>query len=429
MRSTWGRLSVVGMAALAVALAAPSHASIDKCQKAVSGVHLKLEASITKALGKCADGYQKAVLKGDPVSSISGKCNDGLAKVIDLANPSSAMAKAKAKLADLVTKGSCTDSDLQALGHLPASTLGDRWQRAVLISALDTAYTASLSANGSLVAIMNAINDAGGCAQCAVVKNPPCFTHSCILDGTSGGSVKTGPGAPLAFSISGAINIGVCNVPSLNPTNEYTVLGAPSKGFDAVTVIPGTAYACVTGFRTEGLMTCGGAAPRLDYSVCTDHIIEALGDECETAAPGQLCQPDTDDATHAGVVNGGPCLTPTSVAAANGDAFFLAVTRIQVLLASELGGDGLPCTADDAPASVAAATQIPQTTGSATATVIDANNTEGSTITAGPLTGSPFSCAGVVSSNTSGGKTVSALPALHALLGADLVTTNTLSCQ
>ena len=435
MRSTWFGLPTVGMVALAVAVAAPSSASIDKCQKSVAGVHLKLEAAITKALNKCADGYQKATLKGDPLSSIAGKCNDGLAKAIDLANPSSAMGKAKAKLDDLISKGSCDDFDLQALGHLPVSTFGDRWERNVLISALDTAYTAALSANGSLVTIMTAINDAGGCAQCAKVVNPPCFSHSCILDGTSGGEVHNG-GAPIAFTLAGAVNIGVCNVPSINLANEYAVLGAPAKGFDTVTVIPGVAFACVTAFRTEGVLNCGGAAPRINYAICQDHIVDDLGgdppifvDECETGSPDQSCQPDVDDPSHAGVINGGPCLTSTAVAAAPGDAFFLATTKIQVVLATELGTDGIACTADDTPATPAVPNQLPQTTGSASAQVLDANNVEAATITSTMLTGAPFNCAQILTSNTSGGKTVSTLPALHALLGNDLTTQSTLSCQ
>ena len=434
MRKMWIGLPTAALVAVSVAVAAPSQASVGKCQKAVAGVHLKLEAAITKSLGKCADGYQKAVDKGDPLTDISGKCSDGLAKTIDLSNASSAMAKSKTKLADLVTKGTCTDSDLQALGHLPVGTFGDRWQRNVLISALDTAYTASLSANGALVAILNEINDAGGCPQCAKVTSPPCFAHSCILDGTSGGSVSTGPGPPLAFTIAGAINIGVCNVPSINNANEYAVLGSPSKGFDTVVVIPGTAYACVTAFRTEGILNCGGAAPRINYTICQDHIVTPIGvdqflDECETGAPTEICQADTDDTAHAGVLNGGPCLTGTAAAAAAGDAFFLATTKIQVVLQAERGPDLTPCTADDTVAAPAAANQIPQTTGTASASVLDANNVEGTTINGGPLSGAPFNCAEVFTSNTTGGKTVSALPALHALLGQDLTTTNTLSCQ
>lgn len=431
MRKTWIGLPVAAVAAMAIA--APSQASIDKCQKAIAGVHLKLEASITKALGKCADGYQKAIAKGDPLTDISGKCNDGLAKAIDLGNASSAMGKAKAKLADLQSKGTCEDGDLQGLGHLPAGTFGDRWQRNVLISALDTAYTASLSANGALVQILNEINDAGGCAQCAKVTSPPCFAHSCILDSTSGGSVATA-GAPIAFSIAGAINIGVCNVPSINNANEYAVLGSPSKGFDTVTVIPGVAYACITAFRTEGILSCGGTAPRINYTICQDHIVTDIGggifvDECETGAPTEICQADTADATHSGVINGGPCLNGTPIAAAPGDAFFLATTKIQVVLEAEKGPDTIPCTADDTVAAPTAANQIPQTTGTASSQVLDANNTEALTINGGPLTGAPFTCSQVFTSNTSGGKTVSALPALHALLGQDLTTTNTLVCQ
>jgi hypothetical protein len=420
---------------LAGGVAAPASAEIGKCQKAIAGVHLKLEAAITKSLNKCADGYQKAVAKGDPLSSISGKCNDGLAKTIDLGNATSAMAKAKIKLADLITKGTCDDNDLQGLGHLPVVPFGDRWQRSVLISALDTAYTAALSANGALLGIMVEINDAGGCALCSVVTQPPCHAHSCILDGTSGGTVQT-VAAPLSFGLAGAIGIGVCDVPSINLANEFAVLGRPSKGFDTVTVIPGVAFACVTAFRTEGVLNCGGAAPRSNYSICQDHVVDEIGvdqfvDECHTDPPpaGTLCQPDTEDTETPGDISGGPCLTSTAVPAASGDAFFLATTKIQVILAAEVGPDTIPCTDDDTPAAVTAANQLPQTTGSATAQVLDADAVDGQSITAGPVSGSPFNCAEVSTSNTSGGKTVSTLPALNALLGNDLTTASSLSCQ
>lgn len=425
----------VALAAAVAVFSAPAGAEVGKCQKAIAGVHLKLEASITKSLNKCADGYQKAVAKGDPLTDISGKCNDGLAKSLDLGNGSSAMAKSKTKLADLVSKGTCTDDDLQALGHLPVVPFGDRWQRAVLISALDTAYTAALSANGALFGILNEISDAGGCALCSVVTNPPCHAHSCILDGTSGGTVTTFASS-LSFALSGAINIGVCDVPSINLPNEYAVLGRPSKGFDVVTVIPGVAFACVTAFRTEGILNCGGAAPRINYSICTDHNVDVIGvdqyvDECHTDPPpaGTICQADVEDTEVPAEISGGPCLTSTAVAAAPGDAFFLATSRIQVILAGEVGPDTLPCTDDDVPATVTAANQLPQTTGSASAQVLDADGVEGQVINAGPISGSPFNCAEVSTSNTSGGKTVSTLPALNALLGNDLTTASTLSCQ
>jgi len=428
-------VTALAIASIALGSATPASAALDKCEKAISGVQQKLATSIEKALSKCADGYQAAVVKGKSIADVAAKCQGSLSKAVDFANSASAMGKSKLKLSDLITKQTCTDLDLQALGHLPQSTFGDRWQRLVLIGAFDSAYSTNLKSVGPLVNIMRALSDAGGCPLCDLVSNPPCFSHACILDNTSGGEVHT-TGSPITFGLSGAISIGLCNVPSIFPSGEYAVLGTPAKGFDTVTVIPGTAYACVRAFRTEGYIACGGTAPKVNYTICQDHMVTDLGgglfaDECETTPPpaGQFCAADTADAVHSGVINGGPCLQVTTAPAAPGDAFFLATTEIQVVLASELGPDGIACTDDDTPATPATPNALPQTTGSASALVKDANNTAGVTINGGPLTGAPFNCAQATTSNTSGGKTVSVLPALHGLLGNDLTTQNTLSCQ
>ncbi len=423
--------AAMSFAAVGLLIAAggdPAQGSLDKCQKAISKEAGKLEAKMVKTLDKCGDLYQKAQAKGDPLSSVTGKCNDALGKVFDIGNSSSAISKSKAKLNDLEGKGKCDDSDLSNLGHLPEGVFGDKWQRLVLISSWRTAYENALGANANLVNIFQEMVEAGGCPLCALVNNTPCHNHNCILDTGSGGPVNTRTSTPLAtVNLSGAVPISSCNVPSVFPAGEFAVVAGPSKGILPVSVISGVAWACITAFRTEGYVNCVGAAgnPRIDTDICVDHIVDDLGgglfaDECSTGAPTEVCQPRSPDAEHslpAGSINGGSCLNITQNTATAGDAFFLATTRIQVVLATELGPDGQPCTYDDAPASIQATATIPQTTGSASARVVDPDAMDASPdITVATITGVPApDCSVLESSNTSGLQTVSAAAALHGL--------------
>jgi hypothetical protein len=95
----------------------------------------------------------------------------------------------------------------------------------------------------------------------------------------------------------------------------------------------------------------------------------------------------------------------------------------------------LPCTFDDAPASITAPATIPQTTGQASARVIDPDAMDASPdITVTSVTGSPApDCSVLESSNSSGLVTVSAAAALHGLdvFGTKLDTafTTKLICQ
>lgn len=427
------RISVISFAtALAVSLvvvsAGPATAGLDKCQKSVSKEIGKLESKMLKALNKCADQYAKAVRKGNPISSIAGKCNDALSKTFDITNPKSKIAKAKDKLASLIPKGKCTDEDLSNLGHLTENVWGDKWQRWALIAAWKSAYENALSANANLVDIFEQTLATGSCGLCSLVSSPPCHAHNCILGAGSGGPVNTRVASPLVTTnLTGAVPIASCNVPSVFPAGEIAIVGTPNRGIARIVdLLPGV-HVCVTSFRAEGYINCLGAAgnPRVDTDICVDHLVQDLGggvfaDECETGAPTEVCQPDAADTDHAlapGEVNGGTCLNVTTNAATAGDAFFLATTRIQIVLAAEVGGDGEPCTFDDVPATVTAPATIPQTTGQAMARVIDPDAMDAAPdLIAGPVSGvAAPDCDVLQSSDSSGLETVSAAAALHGL--------------
>ncbi len=444
-RMRTGLLVAILIGFVSVGLSGPVLGSIDKCQKAISKENQKLEAKMVKALNKCADNYQKAVKKGDPLSTITGKCNDALGKVFDIGNPSSTIAKAQGKLAGLVPGEKCDDADLEGLGHLSEALFGDKWQRLVLIAAWKTAYENATLSNADLGNIFQEMVDAGGCPLCSLVSSPPCHNHTCILGPGSGGPVNTVlagvPSTIATTNLTGATPISTCYVPSILGTGEYGIVsGAGSKGIlPVLNLLPGV-HVCVTSFRAEGYVNCIGPAgsPRVNTDMCVDHLVQDLGgvfaDECETGAPTEVCQPrlpDTDHVLAPNEVNGGVCLNLTTSPAALGEAFFLSTTRVQVVLAGEVGGDGIACTADDNPATITAASTIPQTTGQATSRVIDSNAQDAwPDITVGPISGIPFNCAQLFTGSTSGGKTVSAAAALHGLPGPlDSGFSTTLICQ
>ena len=127
---------------------------------------------------------------------------------------------------------------------------------------------------------------------------------------------------------------------------------------------------------------------------------------------------------------GGACITYTSLpAAAQGDAYILSTTRLRISSAS--GPDGVACTPDDTytatPANV-----IPTTTGSASASVLDYNNSNGNTQSEGPISGTPGpSCAVARSGSSTGLVLVGAFPGADTVGSPlqDTVTRVTIKCQ
>jgi len=422
-----GVVSFLGMVSIA-------GATPDKCQKSISKEVLKLESKIVKGIVKGADAKQKADAKGDPLSDVTAKVNATLGKVIDVGNPKSAISKTLAKLASIgpSDKGTCSDAELYAQGYLPEGTFGDRWRKLAVIAAWSTAWQNAALGNATLALDYQELSEAGGCPLCDLVASPPCATATCTLAGTSGSSAN---GIP--FPITGALATGACNVPSIMAPGEFASIAGPQRSLDVLTVLPGV-FACVETFTTMGVINCTGTMPTVDTDICTDHIVEDLGgglfaDECATGSgTQQFCgdpEPDTAHTLPAGALNGGPCITLTAGAPAPGEAFLIATNRIQVIIGAETGSDGLPCTADDTPAVVTPPATIPQTTGTASARVVDPDAVDSDPdATAGPVAGVPFDCSVITSADLSGGSTVSSFSALHALLGADSLVETNLDC-
>jgi hypothetical protein len=134
-------------AALTTSLLAgtPARADIVKCQAGIEKNGSKLAASIWKALGKCKDGYQKAVAKAEALNVKAGPgCQTNLGKVADMSLPTGTLAKTKTALDNLVTLGTCTDQ-ISSVSAICPRHLRDLWSRWVELAAIKSAYEQQVS--------------------------------------------------------------------------------------------------------------------------------------------------------------------------------------------------------------------------------------------------------------------------------------------
>jgi hypothetical protein len=408
--------------ALAVCMTAPTFADIVKCQQGIEKNGTKLQASILKALAKCKDGYRKAVVAGAPLATPAGACQLGLDKAVNAGNVASAISKTKTGLEKLVPPlgSACADKDLAALGYPTTNPFGDRWLRLVLMSALKGAYDTQQQLISDLP---NILSDLGtnGCALCTQLSNqPPCVSTVCDVDSTptTGSNFETIVlTAPTGGVISGNTVVAGCEWPGITQ-NEIYLLGGPNIGLKPTVVLGNTV--CNTSFRTLGVLSCAGSTmPKVSYTACQDSDTTD-SDECT----GTICQDPPNGTT------GGACITyPALPASTQGDAFILSTTRLRVSTA--VGGDGVACTPDDTYIQTPAAV-IPTTTGTATATVLDYNNSNGSTQTEGPTSGTTGpSCAAARSGSSAGLVLAGAFPGADTSgspLG-DTVTKVRIKCQ
>jgi hypothetical protein len=406
--------------ALAVGLTAPAFADIVKCQQGIEKNGSKLQASILKSLQKCVDSYRKAVAS-NTLATAGPVCQAGLAKVIDHGNLISAISKTEGALAKLVPPlgSSCTDGDLSALGYLPEAEFGDRWRRLTLLAALGGAYDQEQQAVSDLPNALQGLG-ANGCPLCAALSaRPPCVATVCDVDVTSSFETKVLT-APLTGAIAGNTIVSGCEWQDVLP-NEIGLIGGSNVGLKSTVVLGNTV--CNAGFRTFGILSCAGSTmPKVTYSLCQDSDT-TQGTDC-TVGPGTICQAKPDATT------GGACIDYSGGAAAQGDAFILSTTRLRT--SAGAGPDGVFCTPDDIGVSNTLAAVIPTTTGTASAKVLDYNNTNGDTESEGPLSGTTGpSCAVSRSGSSSGLVLVGAFPGADTVGSPlhDTVTKVTIACH
>jgi hypothetical protein len=408
--------------ALAVGMTAPAFADIVKCQQGIDKNGSKLQASVIKALTKCEDGYRKAKLANVALATTATSCQTGLDKAINFSNIASAISKTKTGLDKLVPPlgTACTDVELGALGYLSTAQFGDRWARLILLNALRGAFDTQQALIQDFPNILSDLG-AAGCALCATLGNtPPCVQTACDVDSANSPFETKVLTAPVGGNISGNTIVSGCEWQNVLP-NEIGLIGTANLGLKPVVVLGNTV--CNGSFRTLGVVSCAGSTmPKVSFSACQDSDTSD-GDECT----GDVCQASPAAGT------GGACLTYTALpASTQGDAYVLATTRLRI--SSAVGPDGVACTPDDTYSATPAAI-IPTTTGSAQASVLDYNNSNGNTQSEGPVSGAPITgpnaCAKARSGTSSGLTLAGAFPGADTVGSPlqDTVTRVSIKCQ
>lgn len=414
-RSTqWTFRAAAVLPALVLCLSATaSSAAVGTCRAEIAKHAQKLEASLSKALARCADGYDKARAMGKALAlQAAPTCQATLRKAVDVANPSSAIAKAKAALDESLITGRCDDATLFGLGHLPSGTFGDRWARLVLLASIQQAYDTQNLLLGDLQGVMSDLA-ASGCPACAPLTGPPCVTRTCSLGGLTGGTVFAGL-MPAAVTITGHLSFGLCEFPGVL-SDEIGVIGGPSRTVQAA--VNGVTV-CPTTLRTRGIINCaGGTAPTVGFRTCQDSSLSD-GDQCPAPAPGAICLP-------AAAPNTGPaCTTFVTSEPAPGQSFGLSAIAYGVSSAS--GADGVSCTSDDTYLATRRV-QVPLSTHLGAVTVHNVNDSPSPRALGEPGFPGP-DCARVRAGDLAGGYLIGVFPDLDSPLG-DTVGFMLLACE
>lgn len=424
-------IGVVAGAAVVVLFAVPSFAALDKCSKLIDGESKKMESSVLTSFQKCNDAYRKDALKPPtpPFSKAAAACEKELStKVL---GATGVISKETTKLAAQVPK-TCTDADLSALGHLPTSIFGNRWAQFQGVAALQLAYEQQLLDTADWVNVLATLgnvvaNSATVCPSCVKLNQAPCQLSSCRL-ASSSATVNLAGAPSLVVPVDGATVLKFCDVSQLvnSAVGVFFVMGSPGKVIKPAAV--GTiATACVKQLSAEGLVQCGIGSQQVSYTQCQDHSPTAAnpaGSTTSGACSGDVCLQTTtngesnpvDPNEPADELIGGLCTTLTASSGSPGNAFINLGLQIGL---DQPGGD---CT-DPSKFSTLGTPQIGRlTTGSASATVKDANGTTGADIVSTPTSGSSYTCGQIPAGQTPGVKLVGAFPAINSLqVGTQLI--------
>jgi len=435
-----------------LSMAHPASAALDKCAKAIESNGTKAEAAILKSFQACDAEFRKAVAAGlkkslpPDYSAGAVKCQAALAKAIGIGNGSS-MDKAKASL-DKLVPGTCTQVDLLGLGHLPQVTFGDMWSRAVLMSSLNVAFVQEIALVRDTPNMFQTFactpkvpgstclpSDATTCAACKTLTKSPCYEHSCnyLSSGSSAFDNLTSGVGDITGNLIGASTFSLCNSFGINPTGTYLVIGGTTGNGISPIVVTGLGFACSQALGAEGYVNCpGGSGPLVNYKTCQDSN-PATKDQvggCGTFLGGtpDACTAASDDTVNGGF-NGGACTKYSASGTPAGAAFVNNLTQLNVPLTvlNELGADNQPCTDDDTEARAQPAS-LGLTTGTATVEVLSFGNGTDPQDN-GPITGAPFNCGNIQSSNLSGAKIAGAFPAVSQPVTNDATVTFTIGCQ
>jgi hypothetical protein len=415
------RVTGVAASAAAVMLAAsPSLADLAKCSKLIDGEIAKMQTAFAKAFGACNDAYRKDAAK--PPTPAFSKAAPACQKQLDKAFAT--LDKEVTKLGGSVPK-TCIDADLLSLGHLPTAAFGTRWAQTQGVGALQSAYEQQLQGTKDWVNMLIAMSDAG-CSTCGKLETAPCSETSCKL-GASEADVNLNGIPTIVVPLTGTTVLKICNVSPLisSAAGVLYVVGGP-----AVTLNPapvgGIAVSCTKTIATEGLIQCGAGVQKVNYTTCVDHNTGGVSNPAGATSAGTCtgataCSASTTDMDDPTVTNGGTCITLSPVAGGAGEAYINLVSRIA------LHAPGSDCLDDPTSPGTPANTAL--TTGQASATVKNADDSPGASINSPPISGSPFDCSTLNFGNAGPYKAVGAFPALNTLAVGDQMNDSTTSFQ
>ena len=311
-----------------------------------------------------------------------------------------------------------------------------------------------------------------GGAGCAANCTTESVVHVALVPGQSPDGTSITDGTSGLVVNSPTITIGIPFIPGT--TRELTigkqkdgkiptVLKAATNTTAGIDVLNGAACICL---RPIVLMTCGGTVrektglPSIDCtagytagdSLCagTKPCTFAFGDGnagtgdvgCDaldgvnvtaTQDSGGSSSP-VDSCGGSGTPGPGPVLTTLSDAGGAGSAVISIASELGFTLAActgttaDYGPDGKFCTTDDPKAGRMVQPQV-LTTSTASATVFNADCTDGDNIGPFMTHGAPLSCSALASGSASGGVLVGAFPGLNAPTIQDIVVTDAQAAQ
>lgn len=329
---------------VAVLVASPAPAQLDKCQAGLTKSSQKLEMQLAKGLEKCLAAVRKGLVKNKPASAGAVACEKALDKLMGLGVVPFDKTRVGSFLAavnKLGTQSVCTPGDLQRLGHMvsgtnaPGASPTDFVAAWLAVVKLHMAWKQHVADNGdaaSLIEVALAAGpDGGNPSNCDAVKGtgcgtdctgvpaagyfyrpnlcalrpavwPQCRLAACNLKAT--GATMQPVGAPVSVA-DRKFAVEVCSPPAsglpVTSPGYLMLAGGPAMTLRPALAIAGppTVTWCVDQVRAEGWCDCTGNGIPYRPISCLDH----------NADPGGTC-PDTGAARETGCV----CTSPPGVA-------------------------------------------------------------------------------------------------------------------
>lgn len=417
------RVAFLGACAFALCLGASSaQADVAKCQSALQKFAVKHNAATGKALVGCANTVAKVQGKGDPITQKEAdKCNKGVDKL------AATRTKSVEKCEKLVEKH-CPAETLRLMGHMVSgSGIGSALPSApgtqattfackyIMERAKNTAIANMFASNPSMqVQISEAAGVGPGAIADFYATEPSCSTHACSLAASpaSGASLKPGfapPGIPV--STTGTLLLDICSTPPDFLGDGILIGGSSAAGIAPIGVLGNSV--CINTVNAEGHCRCTNTVPpAYNYSLCRDSDTSGGTDPGLCTGPVTLAV-DPDPLSN----NGALTADFTGAVPAGGCLGSLAVSfTVFPTVVSPSVDCGAP------PVAPLPGTGIPFTTGTASADILNTNDSGGDPDLNGTRVGAAgASCGDMRTSNLSGLALAGAVPTMDGSFGDSII--------